>query len=90
MPPKIKDALKLLIESLNALPEFEPETIETLFREIIEKENISLTKLAQAVRVALTGRTASPGIFEVMEILGKEKVLDRMNRARDFIGGNGQ
>jgi len=37
------------------------------------------------VRVALTGRTASPGIFEIIAIIGKEKVLDRLKKAVEFI-----
>ncbi len=82
---KIKDALSLLIERLEDLPELEPEKLEKIFREIIAEKNINLTKIAQAVRIALTGRTASPGIFEVMEILGKEKVFARLHKAYEFI-----
>ena len=36
-----------------------------------------------SIRLALTGRTASPGLFEVMEVLGKEKVLERMRNAAE-------
>jgi glutamyl-tRNA synthetase len=37
------------------------------------------------VRVALTGKSVSPGIYEVMEILGKEEVIERLTRAGDYI-----
>jgi glutamyl-tRNA synthetase len=43
---------------------------------------VKLGKLAQPVRVALTGSTASPGLFEVMAILGREKTLARLDAAR--------
>jgi glutamyl-tRNA synthetase len=43
--------------------------------------------VAQPVRVALTGRTASPGIFEVLAILGRERSLARLDRALGAISG---
>ena len=42
-------------------------------------------KLAQPVRVALTGRTASPGLFEVMSLLGRDRTRERLRRAIDLI-----
>ena len=53
----------------------------------MKKTGLKLGKIAQPTRVALTGGTVSPGIFEVMEILGKEKVIDRLNKALSAIGG---
>jgi glutamyl-tRNA synthetase len=49
------------------------------------RHGLKLGKLAQPVRVALTGGTASPGLFEVMEILGREKTLARLAAARAYI-----
>jgi glutamyl-tRNA synthetase len=43
--------------------------------------NMKLGKIAQPVRVALTGVTVSPGLFEIIDVLGKETVLDRLRRA---------
>jgi len=42
-------------------------------------------KIAQPVRVALTGKTVSPGIFEVMEVLGKEKTLTRLREVMKYL-----
>jgi glutamyl-tRNA synthetase len=42
---------------------------------------LKMKEIAQAVRLALTGRTASPGLFEVMEILGREEVQQRLQTA---------
>jgi glutamyl-tRNA synthetase len=46
---------------------------------------LKLGKIAQPVRVALTGKTASPGIFEIMEILGKKQVLARLKQAIRYL-----
>jgi len=47
-----------------------------------------LVKIAQPIRVALTGRSASPPIDEVMEVLGKEKVVKRLQRAIEYVEGH--
>ncbi|MGZ8374791.1 MAG: glutamate--tRNA ligase, partial [Nitrospira sp.] len=51
---------------------------EDSFKKLVEEEGIKMGQLAQPVRVALTGRTASPGLFEVMEVLGRERTLVRL------------
>jgi len=68
-------------EALIALNNFTSTGIEKVFVEIAEKLNTKLGNIAQPVRVAITGRTESPGIFEVLEIVGKEKSLKRIDRA---------
>jgi glutamyl-tRNA synthetase len=50
---------------------------------------VKLGRVAQPVRVALTGGTASPGLFEVMSILGRETVLRRLHSAVEYIRGKG-
>ena len=55
-------------------------TLHKAFTAFMETEQVKLGKIAQPVRVALTGKTASPGIFEVMEVLGKERCLARIDR----------
>jgi len=58
--------LRELRDGLAGLAEWNASTIEKLFGEICERHQIGLGKLAQPVRVALTGGTASPGIFDVV------------------------
>ena len=82
---EILPVLKELYQELEALPEFDEEKLEKIFRTLAEKHQLKLKKIAQPVRVALTGRTVSPGLFEIMDILGKEKVLYRLKRAFQFI-----
>jgi len=70
---------------IEAIAEFNQNGIEKLFAQFLEAEQITLRKLAQPLRVALTGKTASPGIFEVMEVLGKETVINRIKKAIAYI-----
>jgi len=74
-----------LVDGLSAMEGFSEEEIEALFRSIVERHSVKLGKLAQPVRVALTGVTASPGIFEVIDVLGREKTLRRLRRAIESI-----
>jgi glutamyl-tRNA synthetase len=73
--------LKELKDALASLPDFSAHELEKVFKAIVEKHAIKLGNLAQPVRVAMTGGTESPGIFEVIEIVGKEKTLRRLERA---------
>ena len=56
-----------------------------VFDQVMEERELKLGKIAQPVRVALTGGTVSPGIFEVMDILGKDEVLKRLGNAISVI-----
>lgn len=73
--------LETLISELEGLEDFSREALEGAFLRVMEAEGIKLGKIAQPVRVALTGKTASPGIFEIVEILGKARVLARLRAA---------
>lgn len=83
---KSRDLLIELKESLTSVTEFTAQGLEKVFRTIIEKHGIKLGSLAQPVRVAMTGGTESPGIFEVLEVLGREKTLKRLEKAIKTIG----
>lgn len=73
--------LRELREELASLSDFSAPEMEKVFKAIVEKHAIKLGNLAQPVRVAMTGGTESPGIFEVLEIVGKEKTVRRLDRA---------
>lgn len=81
--------MKLLIESLESAQLFDEKSLENVFMKIIEATGLKLGKIAQPVRVALTGKTVSPGIFEILNVLGKEKSLDRLKQAVFFIEEKG-
>ena len=65
---------------LDALADWNEDALHETFTSFREGEGVKLGKIAQPVRVALTGSTASPGIFQVMAVLGKRRCLDRIDR----------
>ncbi|MBU0543857.1 MAG: glutamate--tRNA ligase [Proteobacteria bacterium] len=88
----ISDSLKtlnMLVTLLESLKIFDEKSLEDIFLKAMEQTGLKLGKIAQPVRVALTGKTASPGIFEILNVLGKEKSLDRLRRAVSFIEEKG-
>lgn len=86
LTPDMQKPFRRLIESFEALEVFNEEALEAVFRQVVVQEmGLKLGKIAQPVRVALTGVTMSPGLFEIIDILGKETVLERMRRALAYI-----
>jgi glutamyl-tRNA synthetase len=65
----------------------EKERVHGLIQQLAETRGEPLVKIAQPIRVALTGRTVSPPIDEVMEVLGKAEVVKRLQRAVEYIKG---
>ncbi|TDI89754.1 MAG: glutamate--tRNA ligase [Candidatus Dadabacteria bacterium] len=76
-----KPVLQDLVDKLSNLSNFNMDETHKVFDRVMEERELKLGKIAQPVRVALTGGTVSPGIFEVMDILGKDEVLKRLNAA---------
>jgi len=81
LTPEVSQPLSKLIERLSALDEFSEANIESAFSGVLEEFGLSMGKLAQPVRVALTGSTVSPGIHEVIAVLGKERTIRRLQSA---------
>ncbi|HCR13977.1 MAG TPA: glutamate--tRNA ligase [Solidesulfovibrio sp.] len=71
-------AVRAIIEGLAA---FDQASMEQAVHAYIEEKGIKFKLLAQPVRVAITGGTASPGLFETMEVMGRRRVLARIDRA---------
>ena len=85
LKPAVVPLFQELIEEFERLESFGEEEVEKAFNNVLEKNGLKLGKLAQPVRVALTGGTVSPGIFEVVSIVGKEAAIRRLNRAVEII-----
>ncbi|SFM66339.1 glutamate--tRNA ligase [Thermodesulforhabdus norvegica] len=83
--PEILPILEDIVEYLEQIEKLDEKELEVYFRNLAEKKGIKLKMIAQPVRLALTGRTASPGLFEIMSILGKEEVINRLKRACEYI-----
>ena len=78
LTPAIAPSLKEFADQVEAEADFSKETLERILHGIIERQGLKMGKVAQPLRVALTGRTVSPGIYEVMALLGKERSLQRI------------
>ena len=68
-----------LRDRLAKVAEWSVETLETPVRALADERGLKLGKVAQPLRAALTGRSTSPGIFDVLELLGRETSLDRLD-----------
>jgi glutamyl-tRNA synthetase len=73
--------LEGLLPVITEVETFTKDRLERVLAAFIETHNIKLGAVAQPLRVALTGRTVSPGIFEVMEAMGRDMVLQRLSKA---------
>jgi glutamyl-tRNA synthetase len=74
-----------IIQELEADKEFSPQSIAVALKAIAKKHDIKLVALAQPLRLALLGKTESPGIFDLMALLGKTEVLYRI---KENVGNN--
>jgi glutamyl-tRNA synthetase len=81
LTPDVVPLLTELAANLGAVEPFIHLELEKVFNALVAEKGIKLGKLAQPVRVALTGGTVSPGIFDVIEVMGKEKTLMRIKAA---------
>lgn len=80
LTPDMAPVLGKLLARFEAFQTFSRQEWEEAFKKLVEEEGIKMGQLAQPVRVALTGRTASPGLFEVMEVLGRDRTLFRLRK----------
>ena len=87
LKPAALPPMKLLREKLGTLANYSQENLEGVFKNVMDQTGLKLGKIAQPVRLALTGKTASPGIFEIIAILGPERVIPRLEKAIQFIEG---
>lgn len=81
LTPETQPLLAALRDRLAAIEPFTHAEIEAVFNSLVAEKGLKLGKIAQPVRVALTGGTVSPGIYEVIEVMGKQKTLRRIEQA---------
>ena len=79
--PEIAPLMQETRVRLENTADFTQKSLEGVFLRILDEKKIKLGEIAQPLRVALTGTSVSPGLFEVMEVLGQETVLRRMDKA---------
>lgn len=75
-----KEGFKLLAEGLASLSSFDHHSTEEAFRAVVAKLDMKAGDLVHPVRVALTGKTIGPGLFETMTVLGQERTVQRLKQ----------
>ncbi len=74
-----RQIIALIVKQLAEISNWAIDDIKECVKDFAEKQDIKLGKIAQPLRAALTGRAVSPGVFEVMVILGKDESIMRLN-----------
>ena len=85
LTPDILPALQVLANRLEQLNQWSKEAIHQVIMQTAEQFELKLGKLAQPVRVAITGNTVSPSLDITLALLGKERSLQRLQKAIGFI-----
>jgi glutamyl-tRNA synthetase len=80
-----RPVLELLIKHLGALSSFDLAEVESAFKALMAESGLKLGKIGPVVRVALTGGTVSPSIYDVVSVLGQETVLARIKKALAYL-----
>jgi glutamyl-tRNA synthetase len=88
LTPTMAPILETLAQRFHSAKEFSKETLEGIFKVVLEESGLKMGQLAQPVRVALTGRAVSPGIFEVIDLLGREATMLRLRRGIELAQGS--
>ena len=83
--PETVDRLNRLAMEFDSLPTFSEESVEKCIRSFAEKMEIAAGKLIHPVRLAVTGFGVSPGVFETLSLIGRDRVVGRIRKAVAFI-----
>ncbi len=81
LTPEIRGHLAVMASRMGALSAFDHKSLEDMAAAYLEETGLKFKALAQPIRVAITGSTTSPGLFETMEVLGRERTLARFQKA---------
>ena len=74
--------LKELAQVVQGCEPFEAEALERRVGDWLQQQGLALKDVAQAARVALSGRKQSPGLFDVMQVLGRQRTVERLQAAK--------
>lgn len=85
-----RNILELSLKLLDELEPFDADGLENLLRPLAEQLEVKTGQLFGMLRVATTGRKAAPPLFQTMEVLGKERCLQRVQRSCDFLASIGE
>lgn len=79
------DILASIREKLSALEEWYADNIQHVVQEVVNEQEVGFPKVAMPLRIAVTGSTMSPSIDTTLDLLGKEKTLDRIDKLLVFL-----
>jgi len=85
--PDLEDRIKVLLKYIRDLEPFTKDAIENVFREISEKLECKAAELIHPVRLGVSGMRVGPGLFKLIEVLGKESVIKRLEKLVEYLGG---
>jgi glutamyl/glutaminyl-tRNA synthetase len=84
--PEVRAVLGTLASDVESLEAFNQQTLEALVRGTAEAAGLKAAALIHATRVAVTGRAVSPGLFEVLDLLGRDRTVHRLRAAQNVLG----
>jgi glutamyl-tRNA synthetase len=84
--PGVADLLRAYAAALEAVEPFEPPALEAALKQVVEAGGVKVGDLVHAVRVAVTGKTVGPGLYDCLAILGRDQSLARIARALPLAG----
>jgi glutamyl-tRNA synthetase len=82
--PEVRRHLEALRDEFSRAP-FDETSLEQRLRQLAEQRGVKAGALIHATRIAATGRMVSPGLFEMVVLLGRERVVERINRLIEFL-----
>jgi glutamyl-tRNA synthetase len=80
LTPQIAQDLQELTDTLASVESFEEEALQNAVKQWLEQRGLQMKAIAQPARVAITGKKASPGLFEVMHVLGRDVTIKRLRQ----------
>ena len=83
--PDVKEALELFADEVTRVVPFTSGPLESALRTLADSRGVKAAALIHATRVAVTGRAVSPGLFDVLELMGPERVASRVRDVLNFL-----
>jgi glutamyl-tRNA synthetase len=84
--PGVRELVAKYAAALAGVEPFEPASLEEALKRVVEEAGVKVGDLVHAVRVAVTGKTVGPGLYDCLAILGREKSIKRLEKALPLCG----
>jgi glutamyl-tRNA synthetase len=84
--PGVRDLVTKYAAAIRTVEPFEPAPVEEALKRVVEEAGVKVGDLVHAVRVAVTGKTVGPGLYDCLAILGRERSLERLEKSLPLCG----